>query len=325
MPSLRLFFYIIGLVVVSETAPTSNSVTVTTLITANTTDMTPANSDLNSTTVTTLNTPNTSDMTGGGYNILTTTSQTTANVTPTTINSTMAPKTNLTSTVKGGNDITIPDTPMTTPKAMVSKKPMVIAPDEKKTPKPIKSNNYNTGIIILVVIILVAVAFGVACFIARKRARRYSVDFTSRPDEANIPLSTMEPDFPVDAAPQNSLQTFESAETTTKELQKPEAKPEVQEEQKAEADKPVEDPGESAALVPSPDSAEDKPKDEVVEQSPPPLVELSLEEKTDDEGVVSNKTSLESLKETNENNSNSADFSQKRDLKKNNIFWDSPV
>lgn len=80
----------------------------------------------------------------------------------------------------------------------------------------------------------------------------------------------------------------------------------------AEADKSVDDPGETAALVPPPGSAEDKPKEEAVEQSPPPPVELSVEEKTDDEGVVSNKTSVESLKETNENNSNSADFSQKK-------------
>lgn len=33
--------------------------------------------------------------------------------------------------------------------------------------------------------------------------QRYSVDFTSRPDEANIPLSTIDPEVPADAAPQN--------------------------------------------------------------------------------------------------------------------------
>ncbi|KAK1886849.1 Pheromone-processing carboxypeptidase KEX1 [Dissostichus eleginoides] len=224
-----------------------------------------------------------------------------------------------------------------------------------KTPKP-KPNveaSENTGIIILFVIILFAVVFGVACYCARKRQRSQSVDFTSRPDDANIPFST----FDVDTAPHKGLQTFES---TTKELQEPEAKPEVQEEQTdghlplpfipfilfiyafpppnlgldndgaallshslqqlhgcgslgtAETDKSVDDPGETAALVPPPGSAEGKPKEEAVEQSPPPPVELSVEEKTDDEGVVSNKTSVESLKETNENNSNSADFSQKK-------------
>ncbi|KAF3852507.1 hypothetical protein F7725_005862 [Dissostichus mawsoni] len=139
------------------------------------------------------------------------------------------------------------------------------------------------------------------------RTLSQSVDFTSRPDDANIPFST----FDVDTAPHNGLQTFES---TAKELQEPEAKPEVQEEQTAETDKSVDDPSETAALVPPPGSAEDKPKEEAVEQSPPPPVELSVEEKTDDEGVVSNKTSVESLKVTNENNSNSADFSQKKGL-----------
>ncbi|KAJ4944626.1 hypothetical protein JOQ06_013169 [Pogonophryne albipinna] len=263
------------------------------------------------------------------------------------------------STMKGGDETKTP-TAMTT-QAMVK-------PSEIKTPKPKPkvAESENTGIIILIVIILFAVVFGVACYCARKRQRRRSVDFTSRPDDANIPFST----FDVDAEPHNGLQTFESTESTTKELQEPEAKPEVQEEQTdghlplpfilfiyafpppnlgldndgaallshslqqlhgcgslgtAEADTSVDDPGETAALVPPPDSAEDKPKEEAVEQSPPPPLELSVEEKTDDEGVVSNKTSVESLKETNENNSNSADFSQKKDLKRNNIVWDVPL
>jgi len=77
----------------------------------------------------------------------------------------------------------------------------------------------------------------------------------------------------------------------------------------AEADKSV---VESAAPAPTPDSSEDKPKEHVVEQSPPKPVEPSVEEKADDDGVVSNETSVESLKEANENNSNNADFSQTR-------------
>lgn len=68
----------------------------------------------------------------------------------------------------------------------------------------------------------------------------------------------------------------------------------------------------AAAPAPSPDSTEDEPNEDVVEQSPPAPVQPSGEEKTDDEGADSNKTSVESLKETNENNSNNADFSQKR-------------
>lgn len=80
----------------------------------------------------------------------------------------------------------------------------------------------------------------------------------------------------------------------------------------AEADKSAAEPSAEAAApapAPSPDSSEDKPKDDAVEQSPPAPVEPSGGEKTDDEGVASNKTSVESLKEANENNSNNADFS----------------
>ncbi|XP_045902227.1 uncharacterized protein si:dkey-27h10.2 isoform X3 [Micropterus dolomieu] len=184
----------------------------------------------------------------------------------------------------------------------------------------------KAGIIILVVILLIALGFGVACYFARKRDRRYSVDLTSRPDEAHIPLSTMDPEMPVNTGPQNGLQTFVDTETTKNEPQEPEAKPEVQEEQKPEADKSVVDPSaESAAPAPSPDSPEDKPKEDAAEQSPPAPVKPSVEEKTDDEGVVSTKTSIESLKEINENNSNNADVSQKRDLTSSNLFWDIPL
>ncbi|KAM9362578.1 uncharacterized protein ABDE67_008074 [Symphorus nematophorus] len=194
----------------------------------------------------------------------------------------------------------------------------------KQTTEKKKAKGDSTGIIILIVIIIVALVFGIACYFSRKRARRYSVDFTSRQDDANIPLSTVEP---VETAPQNGLQTFETAETATKELQEPEAKPEEQAEQKAEAEKSSDDPSaESAALAPSRESTEDKPKEDVAEPSPPPApVEPSVGEKTDDEGAVSNKTSVESLKETNENNSNNADFSQRRDLKSSSLFWDVPL
>ncbi|XP_069545517.1 translation initiation factor IF-2 [Brachyistius frenatus] len=135
----------------------------------------------------------------------------------------------------------------------------------------------------------------------------------------------MEPELPVDTVPQNGLQTFESPETTAKEPQEPEEKPEAQEQQKAEPDKSVNDPtAESAVPAPAPDSSEDKPKADVDEQSPPAPVEPSVEEKTDDKGVVSNKTSVELLKEANENNSNNTDFGQKRDVKSMNVFWEVP-
>lgn len=191
------------------------------------------------------------------------------------------------------------------------------------TPKPAASESDSTGIIIIVVIIIIALVFAVACFFARKRGRRYSVDLTSRPDEANIPLSTVEPELHIDAVPQNGLQTFESVETTEKESQEPETIPEVQEEQKGDADKAVAEPKiESAAPAPS---SVDKSKEDAIDPSPPAPVELSLDEKTDDEGAVSNKTSVESLKETNENNSNNADLTQMTDLMLINNFQDVPL
>lgn len=76
----------------------------------------------------------------------------------------------------------------------------------------------------------------------------------------------------------------------------------------AEADKPVVEPSaESAAPAPapapspapSPEESENKPTN-----SPAPVGQ-SVEENIDDDGSISNQTSVESLKETNENNSNS--------------------
>ncbi|CAB1436379.1 unnamed protein product [Pleuronectes platessa] len=176
---------------------------------------------------------------------------------------------------------------------------------DNKKKKDIKHQTGDTpGIVILIVIILVALGFGVACYVVRKRGRRYSVDFTSRQDEANIPLSIVDHELPADTVSQNGLKTFET-----------------------EADKSVVDPGaESAAAAPSPHDSEDKPKEDVAEPSPTPApVQPSAEEKTDDEGTVSNKTSVESLRETNENNSNGADFRQTTELDSSSIFRDVPL
>ncbi|XP_018546466.1 uncharacterized protein si:dkey-27h10.2 isoform X2 [Lates calcarifer] len=229
---------------------------------------------------------------------------------------------------KGGNTSQRSVTPVTTPAPISPTKRVTSAGTTTKdtTRKSSTAGGDIIGIIIFIVIIILVLVFGISCYITRRRGRRYSVDFTARPDEANIPLSTIDPDLPGDTVPQNGLQTFESVEPTTKEPQEPEAKPEVQEEQTTEADKPVVDPSaESAAPAPSPDSSEDKPKEDVVEQSPPAPVQPSTEEKTDDEGAVSNKTSVESLKEANGNNSNNADLSLKRDLESGYIFLDIPL
>ncbi|XP_032398803.1 cell wall protein RTB1 isoform X2 [Etheostoma spectabile] len=300
MQSISLSFCILGLVVASVTAENNST-------TQNSTGF-----DSNGNYSTTVKPLNTTDNVTRTTNNTTDTSTTTLNITGG--NSTIPPSTTKQTRREGSTKEPKGTAPsITTPIPIdPSKSPTSAAKTTSKstTDKPNDASTGDiTGIVILVVIIFIAFVCGAACYFARKRARRYSVDFTSRPDEANIPLSTVEPELPVDTVSQNGLQTFESTETTTKKEQEPEAKPEVQEEQKAEADKSVVDASaESAAPAPSPNSKED-----VVEQSPPAPVEPSVEEKTDDEGVVSNKTSVESLKETNENNSNNADFSQKRD------------
>ncbi|KAM6942355.1 uncharacterized protein PEZ65_004231 [Lycodopsis pacificus] len=310
MPLIGLFFFFLGLVVAPDmTIETTTGNWVST-----------ASNDFSnySTTVTPLN--DTTNVTG-------TTSYTGMNTTK--VNSTIVPSTTVQNgggSSTSGKEATLPTTtpkPNDLPKTTTS----VTTTNNKLKDKEIAAKPANstagdsTGIIILVVIVLIALGFGLACFFLRNRRRRNSVDFTSRPDETNIPLNSVEP---IDAVPQNGLKTFESTETA-KEPEEPEAKL-VQEEQKAEAGKSVVEPSaESAAPVPvpTPGSSEDKPKEDVVEQSPPAPVEPSVEEKTDDESAISNKTSVESLKETNENNSNNAAFSQTRDTKTS--FWDVPL
>ncbi|XP_013863269.1 protein P54 [Austrofundulus limnaeus] len=170
--------------------------------------------------------------------------------------------------------------------------------------------------------VLVVIAAGAVCFFTRRRVRRYSVDLTHRADEANIPLSALEPELPAEALPPNGLQTFEGTETSAKEPEEPEVKPETQEEQKTEVGEPAVDSS-SASAAAAPDSSEDKPKGDGKEESSPADVKPSSEEKTDDEGAASNKTSVESLKETNEtneNNSNNTGSSQKTDVQTGNTL-----
>ncbi|TDH16332.1 hypothetical protein EPR50_G00018710 [Perca flavescens] len=271
MPSISLSFNILGLVVALVTAQNNSK-----RILTNSTEF-----DSNGNYSTTATPLNTSANVTRTTDAITVTSTSTLNFNAD--NSTIPPPTTKQNGSGGSGKEPRSTVPLiTTPKPIGPKTSKSAATTKSPTAKP--STGDSTGIIILVVILLIALVCGVACYFARKRGRRYSVDFTSRPDEANIPLSTVEPELPIDTTSQNGLKTFESAETTTKEEQKPEAKSGVQEEQKAEADKSVVDASaESAAPTPSPNSSEDKPKEDVVEQSPPAPVEPSVEEKTDDE------------------------------------------
>ncbi|MEQ2178172.1 hypothetical protein GOODEAATRI_011169 [Goodea atripinnis] len=256
-------------------------------------------------------------------------------ITPTTVNST-----GFGTATYGGdrNSITtVSEIPSTTP-APYSERSATMT---KSTPTTTKNNSStagdSTGIIILVIIIIVIFGFGVACFVVRKRGRHDSVEFASRPDE-NFPLSTVEPEVLLESTPQNGLKSFESTETTAKEPQGPKDAPETQEEKKEEAsicaaapnaepaappEAPAAAPPEVAPAAPPPDSSEVKPKVDDAKPSSSALVEPLADEKTDDEGVASNKTSVESLKETNENNSNNFGFSQRRD--RTNMLWEVRV
>ncbi|XP_034045213.1 uncharacterized protein si:dkey-27h10.2 [Thalassophryne amazonica] len=196
---------------------------------------------------------------------------------------------------------------ITTPRPSTSPKPLTPVPTSLPTqnkrattvkPETSRSGG-NTGIIIIIVLMIIAaIVFVLVCYFARKRGRRYSVDFASRPDEANIPLSAIEPEVPAGAAPQNGLQTFENADTTTKAAEESEAAPVAKEEEKAEADKSAAE----AAVPPSPaDGPGDAGEEDNLDKTHAPAEE-NLGEKTDDEGMVSNKTSVESLKESDGNN-----------------------
>lgn len=83
----------------------------------------------------------------------------------------------------------------------------------------------------------------------------------------------------------------------------------------AEAEKtPANLGAESAAPAAAPGSTEDKPKEDVTEPSSSAATDTTVDGKTDDEGVDSKETSVESPKETNVNNSNSHGLSPQRGL-----------
>ncbi|XP_054634573.1 uncharacterized protein LOC129182452 [Dunckerocampus dactyliophorus] len=171
------------------------------------------------------------------------------------------------------------------------------------TAKPDSKKTDNTGIIILILIIVIAIGFALACYIVRRRGRHSSVDLSPvmGPDEANIPLSTLEPELPIDSAPQNGLQTFQSDGKGAEE--EDDNDDEVSDGQKTEAED-RQPHAESASAAPPADDSENKPKDS--EKDPPAPVEPAGRDATD-------KTSEGTPEKTNENNSNNADASPRKD------------
>lgn len=157
------------------------------------------------------------------------------------------------------------------------------------------------------------------------------MDLSSRPEEAQIPLSNVEP---VEAVTLNGLQ-FEGTDDSTQEPEdahEPEVKLEDQVKVDAEPEKvaideiinvTIDETTECAA--PPADASEDQSKPDVPEQSPDAPVEPNEGEKTDDAGAAS--IFVESLKESsevNENNSNCNVLAQ-RGARDNEAFLDTSL
>ncbi|KAM9818678.1 uncharacterized protein ACBT44_008831 [Syngnathus typhle] len=233
-------------------------------------------------------------------------SETMGNSNVTIMNSTMSymnattPRTDLIGNTSEGTSKETTPPPMTTPKIYTTK---MTGRQNDKT-KPYARKGYDTaGIVILLVIIAVAVGLGIACFISRRRARQYAVDFSSRADEASVPLSPVEPMLANDGAPHHGLQTFERSK----------------EEEKAEATTNVEE-DEAKAEAESPSLPEDDSRDKDAKDAEPVKPD-------DPDQQMPDGTVEESPK--NENNSNNSDVTQRKDFKPSTIFWEislnSPV
>uniref|UniRef100_A0AAV2LIU3 Calx-beta domain-containing protein n=1 Tax=Knipowitschia caucasica TaxID=637954 RepID=A0AAV2LIU3_KNICA len=136
------------------------------------------------------------------------------------------------------------------------------------TPNEASKGSDGVGYIILVIIIIIALLAGLVCYVARSRGRRYSVDLTSRPDEVQMPLNTVEPEGPVETVTSNGLYC-EGTESITQQAQGPEMTPKV--EQKAETEKAAESTGCAA------DHNTEERKEDVPEKSPSAPVEPSTE------------------------------------------------
>ncbi|XP_049337359.1 putative uncharacterized protein DDB_G0290521 isoform X2 [Astyanax mexicanus] len=146
-------------------------------------------------------------------------------------------------------------------------------------------------IIILVIILCITGAIGFCCY--QNKSRTFSLDRSSKSEDAHIPLSTVEPEV-FEASASKDMETFTATETSgTVESSPPAEAVEKKEEEKA-----------PAAEAPQPEK-----ESSAESQATVPLVEkpeeLTVVDLNDEEQAISNKTSMETLEETpNENNSN---------------------
>ncbi|CAL8353696.1 unnamed protein product [Boreogadus saida] len=174
------------------------------------------------------------------------------------------------------------------------------------------------GIIIICVVVLVCLLIGVGCFVKRNYQSRYSVDL--RTEAASVPLSVVvDHTEPGDSTVYTGMQTSDNGQVDSKKSQDSQNN----EVPKPKDSGPAEDPKPKESGV-----AEDpQPKDSGVAEVPQPMTEQKDQAEqarlaeagataqpaspgpagaTDDEGIVSNQTSAESLKEPTEGTGSSA-------------------
>ncbi|XP_061888310.1 uncharacterized protein si:dkey-27h10.2 isoform X2 [Entelurus aequoreus] len=218
---------------------------------------------------------------------------------------------NTTTTILSWTELTSdgPNTTRTTVSYSLTTKMKDDQKDKRTTAKPLMRKTYDsTGIIVLVVIIIIAIGFSLACCIVKRRQRRYSVDFHSRPDEANVPLSTVEPAVPVDSASHNGLQTFQSDRKSAKDGGEEQEEPDGH---KTEAVDSQQQQADSASTTPPTDDSESKPKDDVDAEKGLRTPEEPAEDHVTDRSLDGTP------KATNENNSNNTPNSQL-----SSFFWE---
>ncbi|XP_056135745.1 uncharacterized protein si:dkey-27h10.2 [Lampris incognitus] len=115
--------------------------------------------------------------------------------------------------------------------------PTKLPKTNKTTVAPRPQSDDSTGFIIVIVISLAVILLIVACCVTNRKAKMYSVDFSSRQDDVQIPLSTVRPDGP---KAQDGVKTFDSVEIdddepkVTKDVENVEATVEAKEEEKEE-------------------------------------------------------------------------------------------
>ncbi|XP_055061107.2 uncharacterized protein [Misgurnus anguillicaudatus] len=194
------------------------------------------------------------------------------------------------------SNVTKTDHSVIVPQATVSGK-IETNPTPKKPEEDASPKTYGAAYIIILVIIIVCM-IGVTiycCF--QKNTRRYSMDLHPKQEDAQVPLSAIDPEV-FDSTSVKDMQTFSPVESSIP-LKAPEPV--------KDAEKPVE--GKETTEV-----KQEQSDTQAIVISEDKAVELTIVDLTDEAVAVSNKTSMESLDEPlneNKNNSNNNNIRDK--------------